>query len=181
MDSWQAPPCSPRVGLLGVLFALLLMVSGCGARDHADGGDPAAEGTYRVTLSGNLERSMGLVLATGKLVPASQAEHASGDIYLSVRKVVQLRGPTTDAAPLCNQGAGFTSVSAIPADVGACTWGWIEVSGNSSYAESRWAGYGFLVRDRDQSLYRLLMEDDRIETGVARVTFSVSRVTSAAE
>jgi hypothetical protein len=146
----------------------LVGLIGCGAEDGQGG-------VRRFTLSGEIGPSQGLVLATGAIVDVYFDEHGESDIFLQMGMSMVLTGPADDQ-PFCAKGADFADVAEIPTATAGCFWDSVSLYPNTPFedAERSITGQGYLVRARDDRLYRLLVVEHSIsESYVGTVTFDV--------
>jgi hypothetical protein len=136
--------------------------------------DPAASppASGRFTLTGEVGTSQGLVLATSEIVPVAPQQLGDADLYLSIRMVIQLRGPIVDGA-FCSKGR-VDSLSEIPAHHADCAWSYAGLGANFPHGSVA-AGDGYLVRDRfDDRVYKLRIVDDMVDaSNIATVVFDI--------
>lgn len=81
---------------------------------------------------------------------------------------------TVEDQPFCEKGTGFAAVEDIPTDDTDCFWASATLYGNAPVenAERGVQGDGYLVHDRADALYRLLVLEHSIDDDhVGTVTF----------
>jgi hypothetical protein len=170
----SSPRVPPRTPLLvaAVAVAAALAAAACGSSS------PAADGRRFVLAGGNIAgTNAGFDVNAGRVV-ADGENDPDADFYLSLTMIVSLF-PATPEGGLCARGTGLARVEDVdvPADLASCTFTLVDLGGNAPHAESRHAGEGYVVKDRQGALGgRLLIVSDRLlDDGTAEVAFDFLR------
>jgi hypothetical protein len=145
----------------------------------------SGSGSPQLTLiSPTVGKGSGVDLATLTIVEDGY-NNPSVDFFIQQAMVVSLRGQYDDT--FCPKGRDFTTLAAIPTDLGSCpsslskTWERTTYLGGSSAhseAMSFVKGHGYLVRARDRvTLYKMLvLADSYAQDGTATATLDIERL-----
>jgi hypothetical protein len=148
-------------------------------------GDNFAGGSRVVLVSTEVGRGEGVDLPSLAIREVANGAHclAETDFCIGQAMVISLRGHDET---FCSKGRDFARVGDIPADLDACpgslgnAWSSIAYLGASAEhtaGESDVAGDGYLVRDRDGTLYRMRVVSDAYDAdGVAAATLDIEPV-----
>lgn len=163
----------PRL-IAPLLVAAPLALPACGSS-----ADVSGDGR-RFVLAGDsvAGTNPGFDVNTARVVADGQND-SDGDFYLSLTMIVSLFRSTPEGG-FCLRGNGLARVEDVdvPADLASCTFGLVDLGGNAPHADSRYAGEGYLIRDRQGALGgKLLIVSDRVDDGGrAEVTFDFLRL-----
>jgi len=138
---------------------------------------PTPQDSQRYVLAADgVGTGQGFAVDTGTVVAAG-ADAGAADFWLRVSTVVSLTALNPNQ-PFCGQGGPFAAVAEIPTDASACAWTYVDLGGNSSFANDGRAGQGFLVKDGGGAIAaRLLIVTHHVdETGHVEVAFDLARL-----
>jgi hypothetical protein len=135
----------------------LAFTTACGATADSD----AVPGRY--TLTAEIGRSDGLLLDSGLIVPVTPPFLNQADINLHLGMAFSLQGPGS-GMDFCAKDEGYQAVGDIPTETGDCTWNHVFLGGNA-FEERGVDRDGYILRDRDGDLHRVLVLEHDIEPG----------------
>jgi hypothetical protein len=162
-----------------VLVVLGFSVAACG--------DNLASFDSRVVLvSTDVGRGEGLDLAAWSILEEATdgGRSTAADFCIGQAMVISLRGHGDET--FCGKGRDFARVGDIPTDLDACPFSlgkdWAQIAYLDAAArhppeESYSAGDGYLVRDREGAVYRMLVVSDALDAeGRAIATLDIEPV-----